>query len=129
MTTPDVVATKPPSIFGREPALLLGLLAGVIAVVGSSVFTLSPEQQALLNALVTAVLGLIVAFRVRGGTWAAALITLVQAVFAAMLGFKFEITPDLQAGIMLLVNGIAAYATRQVVHADPPAVPGSSPVA
>lgn len=107
----------------------MGILTGVIAVVSSSLLTLTTFQQGVLNTAVAAILGLIVAIKVRGGTWAAALFAVVQAVIAALLAFKFEINPDLQAGILFLTAAIGAYATRAIVTADPPAVPGSSPVA
>jgi hypothetical protein len=129
MSDPVPASATPPSIFGREPALLLGIISGAIALVSSTVFTLTVEQQGVLNAVAAALLGLVVAIRVRGGTWAAALLALVKATIALVLAFKFALSPDTQSAIVFLTEMIVAYATRQVVAADPPAQPGTSPVA
>jgi hypothetical protein len=119
----------PPSIFTREPALLLGIVSGVVAVVSSSVFPLTVDQQGAVNAVAAGVLGLIVAFVVRGGTWGAALIAVVKAGIALLLAFKFALSPDLQSGIMFLVEAVVSYGTRAIVSAAPPALPGTSAVA
>ena len=131
MTAPDpaLYADTAPSIFGREPALLLGVISGVVAVASSSIFALTVDQQGTINAVAAGVLGLIVAIKVRGGTWGAALIALVKAVIALLLAFKFALSPDLQSGIMFLVEAIVSYGTRAIVNADPPTVPGNGPTA
>lgn len=125
------ISSTPPSIFNREPALLLGIVSGVVAVVSSSIpgWAFTVDQQGTINAVAAGVLGLIVAFKVRGGTWGAALIAVVKAGIALLLAFKFALAPDLQSGIMFLVEAVVSYGTRAIVHADPPALPGTAATA
>jgi hypothetical protein len=129
MSTPDTYSPTAPTIFGREPAMLLGIVSGVIALVSSSVFPLDVGQQGALNAAVAGVLGLVVAFKVKGGTWGAALIALFKAGIAVALAFKLALSPDLQSAIMFLVEAIVSYGTRAIAYAEPPAAPGSSATA
>lgn len=119
-------STTPPTIFGREPALLLNAVAAAIAVASSLFLPLTAVEQSVLNAAVAAILGLVIAIKVRGGTWAAALITVLQALIALALGFNFDLSPEVQSGVMLLATTVLAFITRQSVDAEPPAVPGSA---
>jgi hypothetical protein len=128
-STPQV-ATPTPTLFGREPALALGVVSGAIQFLASTVLPLTDTQQGVLNVAVSALVGLVVAVRVKGGTWAAALLALVQALIAAALAFKFDLSADVQVGVMVLVTTVLGFVTRQVV--DPPQAkptPGSSAVA
>jgi hypothetical protein len=125
-SVPVQYSTEPPTIFGREPALLLGAASAAIAL-GSALFlNLDAAQQSVLNAAVAAIVGLVVALKVQGGTWAAALLALLQTLIALALGFNFDLSPEIQSGIMLLATTVLSFATRGVVVADPPAAPGSA---
>lgn len=127
---PEGYTTAAPTLFGREPAMLLNVLTAVVALTSSTFLPLTVEQQGALNAAAAALLGLIVAIKVRAGTWVAALLALAQALIALALAWKFHLHPDVQAGILTLLAVVAGYATRQVVTAPtPPAVPGSSKTA
>lgn len=51
-------------IFGREPALILGLVNAIIAVAVGFGLAISPEQVGLINAAVAALLSVVVRSRV-----------------------------------------------------------------
>lgn len=122
--------TATPTLFGREPAMLLNILTAVIALASSVFFHLTVDQQGTLNVVVSTVLGLVIAIKVRGGTWVAALMAFAQALIAAALAWNFELAPDVQAGVLVLIAAVGGFATRAVVTApQPPARPGSSALA
>lgn len=131
MTTsvPVQYSSSPPTIFGREPALLLGAINGAVVLFSALILPLDTTQQGVLNVVVSAVLGLIVAIKVQGGTWAAAILAVLQALIAAALAFGFDLSPEIQSGIMLFAATVLAFATRSIVVADPPAAPGSAKTA
>lgn len=128
MTTsvPVQYSTQPPTIFGREPALLLGAVNGAIVLFSALILPLDTVEQGVLNVVASVVLGLIVALRVQGGTWAAAILAVLQALIAAALAFNFALSPEIQSGIMLFATAVLSFATRSAVVADPPAAPGSA---
>lgn len=108
-------------IFGREPALWLGLIAAVIQVVSATVFELSDTQQAVLNAVAVAVIGFATALAVSQEKIVPALIGLLQAAFAVALAFGWDVPASTQGAIMALVTGAAAMFVRtQVVAPVPP---------
>ena len=122
--------TARPTLFGREPAMLLNVVSALIALLASAALPLTVDQQGALNAVVAGALGLWVAIKVKGGTWVAALLALAQAIMAGVLAWNFHLAPDVQSGVLALIAVVGGYATRQLVTApEPPAVPGSSSVA
>lgn len=128
--TGEIARPAAPTLFGREPAMLLSIVSAVVALASSTLLHLSVDQQGVVNAVAAGVLGLVVAIRVKGGTWVAALMALAQAIMAGTLAWKFHLHPDVQSGVLALIAVVGGYATRQVVTApEPPAVPGSSKVA
>ena len=127
---PDGYSAKPPTLFGREPAMLLHVLVAALSLASSTFLHLTVEQQGAVNAAISAILGLVVAIKVKGGTWVAALLALAQALIAVALAWKFHLAPDVQAGVLTLVAVVGGYATRQVVVApQAPGLPGRSRVA
>lgn len=110
---------KPTLIFGREPAVLLALIAAIIQSVGAFAFHLTKDQQATLNAVAAGVLGLIVACMVhKADSIVAAGTALAQAGIACALGFGLQLTPDMQTAIMaLVVQALGAAFVRQAVEA------------
>lgn len=91
-------------ILGREPAYWLALLSAVIAFVSSTFFPLTTEQQGTLNALVAGVLGVITAFTLKSDGLLAAVVGVFKAGLAAALAFKLQLSPDVQAAGMLLIE-------------------------
>lgn len=103
-------------LFGREPALFLGLIAAAIQIGSSTFLHLTTEQQGALNMAVAAVVAVVLAWRVSAEKGAAALIGLTQTLTAGVLAFGFELSAELQSSIMALVMaGVSFYTRTQVV--------------
>lgn len=107
-------------IFGREPALWLGLFAVVVKLSTAFGLDLSDRQQAVINAAAAAVAGLLVAISVHDGV-GAAVIGLVQAGLALAVGFGLHWTPEQQATALSLASAVIAMWTRTQVTAKVPA--------
>ncbi len=106
-------------IFGREPALILAFFAALVQVVSTFVVHLTPEQQAVLNAVAVALAGLITAVMVHDGVQAAVL-GLVQGVLSLAVGFGAHIDPGMQSVIMAAVaSGIALWVRDRVTAPVP----------
>lgn len=101
-------------IFGREPALILAFIAGLVQVVSSFVLPLTTEQQAWLNGAAAAVMGLITAVMVGDGVQAAVL-GLIQGLLSLAVGFGLDIPPDKQSVLMAAVAaGVALWVRDRV---------------
>lgn len=107
---------SPRLIFGREPALWLGLIAVAVKLVSAFWVNVSSDQQAVINAVAAAAVGLFVAVSVRDGVSAAAL-GLVQAVIALAVGFGLHLDAQHQALLMAAADAVAAMWTRTQVTA------------
>lgn len=103
-------------IWGREPTVWLALVAALVQAVSGFFFHLTDEQQGVLNAVAAAVLGLVVAFAVKGDYMLPALLGMVKALFALGLAFGAHWAPDKQSLIMVLITAaFAAFVRQQVV--------------
>jgi hypothetical protein len=109
------------TIFGREPAVILGLVAAVVQLVSATAFPLTPDQQGVINAVAVALAGVITAFAVSTDAGFAAVAGLVKAVIALALAFGLDLSPDLQSAIMVVVTAIGAFFVRTQVSAKVPA--------
>lgn len=108
-------------LFRREPALWLSLLATILRLVSAFWLHLSTDQQALLNTLLAAIVGVAVALLVKHDGQVAAITGFVAALLAAAVGFGFDLSPENQALIMSSVGIILAFIVRsQVVAAVGP---------
>lgn len=108
---------------GRDPALYLTAFATVVRLVAAFFIDLSPDQQAWLNAVATAVAGLVVAFIVRRDGQVPAILGFVQAVIALAVGFGADLSAEQQAVVMSLIGALAAAFVRtQVVAPVGPAL-------
>jgi hypothetical protein len=108
-----------PRIFGRDPALLLTLIATAVRFLGAFVVDLNTDQQAVLNAVATAAAALYVAWRVHDGQ-VAAILGFAQALLALAIGFGLRIDAEHQAVIMSLIGAaVAAYVRTQVTAPVP----------
>lgn len=106
----------------REPAILLTLVATVVRLLTAHWLNTSPDTQAVVNAFVTAVAGVIVAVWVKHNGALPALLGFVQAAIALGVGFGWNISADQQALVMSVLGGIVALFTRTQVTA-----PGTPP--
>lgn len=109
-------------IFGREPALWLALIAAAIKLAAAFLVDLTGDQQAVLNAVAAAAVGLIVAGVTRDGV-SAAILGLAQALLALTIGFGLDVTAENQAVIMAFVAAAVGMFERTQVTAParPPA--------
>lgn len=112
-----------PKIFGRDPALWLGLFAVAIKLAAAFWWNLSGDQQALLNAVAAGVVGIVVAVLVRDGQ-VAAILGGVQALMALAVGFGLDWSAERQAVVMAAAAAVAAMFERTQVTAPVPG-PGS----
>lgn len=109
-------------LLGREPAALLALFATAVRLVAAFWIDLTDEQQAILNAVATALVGLLIAAVVRRDGLIAAILGFVQALLALAIGFGLDLSAESQAVIMSFVGATAAMFVRtQVVAPTPPA--------
>jgi hypothetical protein len=111
-----------PKILGREPALWLALAAGLVKLIGAFWLHLSVDQQSLINALIAAIVGLVVARIVHDGM-SAALLGVAQGSLALSVGFGLHMSADLQATILSTVGVAIAMFVRTQVTAPVPAEP------
>lgn len=101
----------------RDPAIWLTLVATTIRVLGAFAFNLTDNQQAVLNALATAIASFIVAAIVRKEGQVPALLGIVQAIIALAIGFGANIGAEEQAVIMSVFGAFAAAFVRTQVVA------------
>lgn len=110
---------------GREPAQWVGLLAGFLVLL-TPLLHLSVDLHGALLAVIVAIGGIVTA-AAAGGEKAAPLVAgLIKALIAVALALHFELTPELQSGIMVFVEaGVAWYLRTQIVA---PVSPAPAPV-
>lgn len=108
-------------LFGREPAVILGLLTALVQLLSATFMDWSIEQQGILNATAAAVAGFLIALSVSSEAALAALAGLVKAVIACALAFGLALDPNLQSSIMVFVSALGAFAVRALVVAPEPA--------
>lgn len=107
-------------IFGREPAVLLALVAAAIKMIAAFWIDLTIDQQAIINALVAAIVGCVVAITVKDGI-VAALLGTAQAILALAIGFGLDVSAENQAVIMSFVGlALGMFERTQVVAPVPP---------
>lgn len=101
-------------IFGREPAAILAFVAVVIKLVAAFGVDLTSDQQAVLNAVAAAAVGLIVAVLAHDAL-AAPIYGLAQAGLALAVGFGLHWSADQQAVVLSFVQvAIAMFLRTQV---------------
>ena len=106
----------------RDPALLGAAFLAIIQVIDVLALHLTSEQLGLTNALAIAVIGIAVAASVRSDQWVPALLGLLKALGALVIGFGLHWTPEAQAAVMLAAVAVSALFTRTQVTAPVPAV-------
>lgn len=108
-------------ILGREPALILGLIATAIQLVSATLLPLSIEQQGVLNAVAVAVIGFVTAVAVSQEKAAPAVLGVVQAVLACALAFGLALDPATQGAVMAFTTALVSAFVRTQVTASVPA--------
>jgi len=116
-------------LFGREPAVWLGLLQGVLgAALVFNVFHLSADNSTLAQAASGAVFALVAAFFTKQVNLAV-VVGAVQSVLALLVGFGLELSADQSAALIAGVQLTLAGFLRQ--NTEPAHEPGfnSEPLA
>ncbi|MFF8910524.1 hypothetical protein [Streptomyces olivaceoviridis] len=113
---------SPVKIFGREPALLLGLVAAGVKLLGYEA-NVSAGVQTAINAIAAGVVALIVAIVAKNGAWAAAILQLAQAVMSLFVGLGLDWSADRQALWMATISAGLAIVERFIVTAPLPSTP------
>lgn len=112
---------SPVKIFGREPSVILGLVAMAVQFVSAFVVNVDKDTQTLINAVAAAAVGLIVAFIVGDGAFAA-LVGLAQAALALAMNLGLDWSADKQGAAMLAVTVLGQFwLVRDRVTAPVPA--------
>lgn len=102
-------------LFGRQPVLVTTFLAMAVQVLSSLVLHWSDNQQALLNAAVSVVLGAVAAATVALDKALPLLVGCVQAVIAVGVGFGMHISDTQVSSITAAVAaGVALWTYDRV---------------
>lgn len=117
-------------MLGREPAVLLGLVAVLVKLAAAFGVNVSGEQQAVINAVAAAAVGVTLAVMARDGV-GAALLGFVQAALALAVGFGLGWSAEQQAVVLSVAAAVVAMWDRTQVTAPVPAQakPSLSPAA
>lgn len=115
-------------VLGREPALILSLVATAVKLLSAFVIAVSPDQQAVINAAAAALVGVLVAAAVHNGL-PAAILGLAQALISLAVGFGLHLAADQQAVLMSFAGSVVAMFVRTQVIAPVPAGAVGSPPA
>ncbi|MDK0525017.1 hypothetical protein [Streptomyces sp. ML-6] len=107
-------------IFGREPAVLLSLIAVLVKLVAAFGIEVSGEQQAVINAVAAAAVGVALAVMAHDGV-GAALLGLIQAAIALAVGFGLDWSAEQQAVVLSAAAGVVAMWDRTQITAPVPA--------
>lgn len=103
-------------IFGREPAVFFAMIGSVLYAV-SLFFNLSPDAQGWVNAVIVALAGFATAAFVSVDAALPALVGLLKAVFALVIGLKIQMPDYTQVAILTLVTAVGAFWVRTQVAA------------
>ncbi|MEW1803189.1 hypothetical protein ACIGO7_35235 [Streptomyces virginiae] len=107
-------------LWNREPALWLGLVAIIVKLVAAFGVDVSADQQAVINAVAAALVGLILAV-VAGDAIGAALLGFAQAALALAVGFGLDWSAEQQAIVLAAAAAVVAMFDRTQITAPAPA--------
>ncbi|MEU8839914.1 hypothetical protein AB0D97_12405 [Streptomyces roseus] len=107
-------------ILGREPALLLGFAAAALKLGAAFGLGVSDSQQALINAVLAAAVGVWLAIVAKDGALGAAITQMAQAFMALFIGFGLDWTAAKQATVMATLAAALALWERTQITAPLP---------
>lgn len=90
-------------IFGREPALVAGLIESIIALAVAFGLHVTTAQVGLINAVVAALLGVYTAWATKE-TLASGILALSKSVLSLLIGFGLDLTTDQTATAIAIVT-------------------------
>jgi uncharacterized protein (DUF697 family) len=104
-------------IFGREPALILGVVSAILQMLVAFGLDLSDGQTAAINAASAAVLAVITAALTARDQLVPVLVGLAQAAITLGLAFGLDWTQEQVAMVMATIAALAALVVRPQVTA------------
>ncbi len=111
-------------IFGREPAVILAFFAAMLKLLAAFGVDVTADQQAVINAVLSALVALVLAVVLRSGALYASILNFAQAGMALFVGFGLDWSADKQALVMASVAAaLAVFGVRPQVQAPVAAVP------
>lgn len=114
-------------IFNREPALWLGLIAIGVKLLAAFGLDVSADQQAVINAVAAALVGLALAVMAHDAIGAAVL-GFAQAALALALGFGLDWSAEQQAVVLAAAAAVVAMWDRTQITAPAPASAAPRPL-
>ena len=105
-----------PRIFGREPSVILGIVAVAVQFFSAFVMDVSQDTQTLVNGVAATAVGLVVAWMVHDGV-IAAITGLAAAALALGMNLGLNWSTDKQAAYMAGVMVAAQWFVRTQVTA------------
>jgi quinol-cytochrome oxidoreductase complex cytochrome b subunit len=101
-------------VLKREPALLLGLIAAGVKVLGYEL-DVSEGTQTAINAIAAGVVAILIAIIAKNGAWGAAILQTAQAVMSLFVGLGLDWSADRQALWMGSIAALLAVVERFIV--------------
>jgi hypothetical protein len=106
------------TIFGREPAVILGIISAALSLLVSFNFGLSGEQAGAIVAVISGVFAAVTAALTRPIA-PSAFTGLVTVVVALLTAFHFNVAPATVGAINALVLALLVFITRGQVTPTP----------
>ncbi|WP_329131568.1 hypothetical protein OG552_10545 [Streptomyces sp. NBC_01476] len=110
-------------IFGREPVYILAVAAIALKLAAAFGLNVSADQQAIINTVLAAIVGVASAVVLKTGAAGAAILQFAQAGLALFVGFGLDLSADQQSLVMSGVSAVLALVLHREVTAPVPALP------
>lgn len=106
-------------LLGREPAQWIQLASGVLVFL-TPILNLTADQNGAVIAVITAAFGIATGLAVSAEKAAPMVAGLLKALIALALAWRLDLSPEIQAGLLVMVEaGVAWYLRTQVVAPVP----------
>jgi hypothetical protein len=103
-------------LWGREPSQWIQLVSGVLVFL-TPLLGLTAEVNGAVIAVVTAVFGVLNGLAVSVERAAPMVAGLIKALIALALAFRLDLSPEMQAGVLVMVEAAVAWYLRTQVTA------------
>lgn len=116
----------PLRIFGREPAVILGIVSATLSLLVTFNVGLSSEQAGAIVAVISGLFAAITAALTRPVT-PSAFTGLVSVVVALLATYHFNVAPETVGALNALVVAVLVFLTRGQVSPASPSAPANQP--
>lgn len=110
-------------IFGREPVYWLTAVAVILKLIAAYGIDVSDNEQAAINAVLAAAVGVASAYVLKTGAVAASILGFAQAGIALFIAFGLNMDAHQQGLIMAALATVLALVLHEQVTAPVPTVP------